>query len=404
MRKEIKQLAADIGVISYPERFCEIYGAAMDDYEKNGCPYVEPDFYSALSREYGILKNDLELYKNTANEIGKNEDYTRFLHLLCFALRDEEYNFSDTAELKMPYTRDDEDASPLDMLTALAICSQIPSAARKLEERNLPRKAYEAILSLPEVGLRVYRSYHGGKDGFIHINWYQRTIAATLIPVKRLEMEVFGSFTGFAQVFKNKDGSVISLADDFSLHRDGFALGARGYTDEEGSWLAEIEETDIAWTGYPFDERGFVKKERVTLKKGEWESVLKKGDPVVNLHIPASGRLTPELVEESIQAMRDFIAEYYPDFKYKAFACGSWLLNPTLENMLGCDSNIVKFGKLFTPLTMKAGATNVFSFVFNTPDGINDIEALPEKTSLQKLLKDYYLKGNALHETLGFFF
>ncbi|MBQ5800664.1 MAG: hypothetical protein IIW20_02150 [Clostridia bacterium] len=404
MKKSFDSLIESVGVIGFPERFRLIYDEAMADYEKNGCPYIDPAFYDKVKNKYNILSDCVDVYKNAAVEIRKNEDYTRFLHLLCFALRDEEYNFSDTAALKMPYTKDEEPYAPLDMLTGLAMCSQIDSAAKKLEGRNLPKEVHEGILNRPEKGLFVYRMYHGGKDGYDLINWYQRTVTATLIPIKRLEMEVFASFTGFACIFKSNDGRIVSLADNFSLHRDGFALGARNYTDETGSWVAEIEETDTEWIGHPFDERGFVKKERVSLKKGEWELVLKRGDPVVQLHIPASGKLTPELVEESIQAMRDFIAEYYPDFKYKAFACGSWLLNPILEDMLGADSNIVKFGKLFTPLTMKASGTSIFSFAFHAPDGVNNLEALPEDTKLRKLAKDYYLKGGAIHETLGFFF
>ena len=182
------------------------------------------------------------------------------------------------------------------------------------------------------------------------------------------------------------------------------ALGARYFEDEEGSWQADVVETDTYWEGYPFDEKGRVKKELVRLDKSEWELVLQKGDTVAQLHIPASGKLDMASVEDSLQQMREFLATYYPDYKYKAFACASWLLNPVLADLIGEDTNIVRFGRLFRPLTMKIHGTGVFYFVFKRPNNNFNLADLPENTRLEKALKDYYMSGHAVHETNGYFF
>jgi len=211
-------------------------------------------------------------------------------------------------------------------------------------------------------------------------------------------------FTGTVTVFRNKQGDIVDLAHDLAVHREGMALGARYFEDEEGSWQADVVETDTHWEGYPFDETGRVKKELVRLDKLEWAPVLQKGDTVVQLHIPASGKLDMAAVEDSLQQMRDFLAAYYPDYEYKAFACASWLLNPVLADLIGKESNIVRFGRLFRPLTMKAHGNGVFYFIFKIPNNNFDLPSLPESTRLEKALKDYYLSGHAVHETNGYFF
>ena len=249
-----------------------------------------------------------------------------------------------------------------------------------------------------------YRACHDGQEGFHLLYWYHRTLSGNLIRLGRLELEMNYPFTGTVKVFRNKSGETIGLAHDLPVHRTGMALGARLFEDEEGSWQADVTETDTYWEGYPFGDDALVKKELVRLDKSEWELVLQKGDTVVQLHIPASGKLTMDSVQDSLQQMRDFLAAYYPDYEYKAFACASWLLNPVLADLIGEDSNIVKFGRLFHPLTMKIHGNSLFYFVFKIPGEEFDIPNLPENTRLEKALKAYYLSGKAVHETNGYFF
>ena len=154
----------------------------------------------------------------------------------------------------------------------------------------------------------------------------------------------------------------------------------------------------------PYGENALVSSETVTLKKSEWTLALENGDPVVSLHIPGEGRLDPELVDETLADTKKFIADYLPDFKYKAFYCHSWLLDPQLEELVGSESNIVKFGKRFIRQTGKSGGGAIFSFVFLNPGAKNDLDSLPENTRLTKALKYHYLDGKRIYEVFGYFF
>ena len=141
-------------------------------------------------------------------------------------------------------------------------------------------------------------------------------INGRLFRIKRLEIEMFAKFGAKAAVFRNANGDLVTLAHELPVHKSGNALGSKGYEDEGRSYTAIIEETDATFTGHPFDERGLVKPDTVTLKKSEWTKVLENGDPVVSLHIPAEGRLDPETIDETLEATKKFIADYMPDFKY----------------------------------------------------------------------------------------
>ena len=149
---------------------------------------------------------------------------------------------------------------------------------------------------------------------------------------------------------------------------------------------------------------GYVSNKKVELLKDEWEVVLQKGDPVIGLHIPPFGRMTPELIDKTLEETKKFAKEQYPDFEYKAFTCGSWLVDPQLDELLNAESNIVKFRQRFHSLTRKCEGTDVFNFIFNKPNMDFDIHDLPEDSSLHRALKNHYLSGKAIYELEGFFF
>jgi len=405
MRITLEELAKKVNCEKYPARWAEIYDSVMDDFEKNGCPLTDPAYYDALHEKYGILTDYLDTYKEAAALVGKNEYLSRFLALIVKMLSGTPDEIkADLKEFSQPKMPDGTNDLATDMLTGLAICSQTPYHFNVLKQRPFPDDIILENLRLPEKGVPHYALRHKGALGYGLIDWFQRTINGRLFRIKRLEIEMFAKFGAKAAVFRNANGDLVTLAHELPVHKSGNALGSKGYEDEEGSYTAIIEETDATFTGHPFDERGLVNTETVTLKKSEWTKVLENGDPVVSLHIPAEGRLDPETVDETLEATKKFISDYMPDFKYKAFYCHSWLLDPTLGDLLGENSNIVKFGNRFIRQTGKSSGDAVFSFVFLDPGAKDDLAALPEDTRLTKALKYHYIDGKYIHGYFGYFF
>lgn len=398
MYPTIDQLMERVGCLKWPERWREIYDAAMEDFDRTGCPYTDPGYYTALATEYGALSEELDTFRQAAAEVAQNDDLSRLLHLVCAALAQPEYNFTDTAAFQLPLPPDSEPWLGRDLLPGLAFCSQLPRCAQALRQRKLPEDIVRQRMQVAQNIVKNYRAGHRGIPGFDLLDWHQKTIAGTLFRIGRLELDVFQPFLGDAWVFRNDSGKTVALAYDLPVHRTGMALGARLFEDTEGSWLATVTETPEYWEGYPFDEKGLVQKTPVRLEKSQWNKFLAKGDPVVQLHIPGGSKLTEDGVRESLAQMRSFLDTYFPDYQYHAFACSSWLLDPVLEELLGAESNIVRFGKLFAPLTRKIHGTSALYFIWGAPNADVDLTTLSENTRLERALKQHYLSGKAVYE------
>lgn len=403
-RPTLEALMQTVNCPAYPARWAEIYCAVMADFEQHGCPLTDPAYYDELHNTYGVLVRHLDLYKEAAAAVGRRDDLSRLLALLTASLTDAENTKADLKAFTPPQNADGTPDLAVDMLTGLAICAQIPFQYQLLKARGLPDDVILSAMRLPEHGVEEYRKRHNGAPGYHLLAWFQLAINGRLFRIHRLEIELFANFRARAQIFANAAGETVALAHDIVLHRSGLALGSRGCEDTEGSFSAAVTETDTAWIGLPYDEAGRVTKATVSLAKREWRKVLEYGDPVVSLHIPPDGRLDDAAVDETLAMTRVFIRTYFPDFAPKAFSCHSWLLAPQLEQLLGADANIVRFGRRFRRLTIKSTGNDVFNFVFLKPDSRVDIAALPEDTRLTRALKAHYLAGNCIHEPYGYFF
>lgn len=107
-------------------------------------------------------------------------------------------------------------------------------------------------------------------------------------------------------------------------------------------------------------------------------------------HIPESGALTPELVDESLALARRVATAVWAEFPVTAFTCTSWLLDPELVARLAPQSNIAAFASRFAPFgERRAGARDALFFGFHRelPDGAEvDPASLPGDTALRRAL------------------
>lgn len=132
----------------------------------------------------------------------------------------------------------------------------------------------------------------------------------------------------------------------------------------------------------------------------EYELREEKGERVIALHIPSDARLEREKVLASIGQAKKFLEEKFPEYSKAEMQCHSWLLSPTLREVLPPKSNILAFQELFDIKILgedKAGEYMVW--VFKRSD--IPLEDLPENTSLQRRLKAYLLSGGKVLEAGG---
>lgn len=121
-----------------------------------------------------------------------------------------------------------------------------------------------------------------------------------------------------------------------------------------------------------------------------------KGMKVLNVHIPEDGKLSTDACENSFRQAEEF-------FRKRAeagggedglgmdggftYICESWLLSPVLKQLLDEESNIITFQNRFELYDVVYPFRQAEERVFG--EILEDIEAYPENTKLQKKLKEW---------------
>ncbi|GAA4177992.1 acyltransferase domain-containing protein [Gryllotalpicola koreensis] len=123
-------------------------------------------------------------------------------------------------------------------------------------------------------------------------------------------------------------------------------------------------------------------------------NLLRRADEwMLSTHIPETGPLTPESVDDSFAQAAAFFGEHFPDYPATAFHCESWLLDPQLARALAPASNIVRFQQRWR-LEEKVGPADgdALFFVFRRRGDV-DLSTLPRTTSLQRAVVEKLESG-----------
>ena len=120
---------------------------------------------------------------------------------------------------------------------------------------------------------------------------------------------------------------------------------------------------------------------------------LKKGDDVINIHIPSGSPLNEAELQESFKLAYDFFKEYQKDSKL-VFVCRSWLLFEKHREFLKPESNICTFMNEFDIIDTWKYEGFPIAWIIYGKEGFGDVKDFPEKTSLQKAYKKWISEGN----------
>lgn len=128
---------------------------------------------------------------------------------------------------------------------------------------------------------------------------------------------------------------------------------------------------------------------------------VKKGDVALTIHIPSGEKLSVEACEQSLEKARNFYKDFFPEIDYKCFICNSWLLDPTLKEILGFESNILQFQNLFTYL-FKEKSDSILKYVFKWNTTRENIADFDSSSSFSRQVKRRVLDGKDFYKGCGF--
>lgn len=121
----------------------------------------------------------------------------------------------------------------------------------------------------------------------------------------------------------------------------------------------------------------------------QWEAAGAQGAEgawMISTHIPRSGPLTPEAVDDSFARAADFFAKHFEDYPVTGFHCFSWLLDPLLAADLPQTSNMAQFQRRWTLYGAAVpGDEDAVFFTFARRQPV-DLDTLPQETTLQRAI------------------
>ena len=240
-----------------------------------------------------------------------------------------------------------------------------------------------------------------GRWGLKENQWLILHFTGRLYRLGRLQFAM-DKFTGKVKVFKNKhDRSVIALSEgDVWYRRDGLVNGTNGKHESDGIWTSQFQEDEDFYSGNPISPYGKAINKTLKLPKTDWQLMLVRNEPILDMHIPEDGTMAHNLCGQSIEMARVFFPNHFPEWEYKAFACTTWLFDSQFQTLLSSSSNIVKFQREFYLYPVISDDSQTFDRVFGGKP--EDLSYAPRDTSLRKAIIDHYLQGGYLRGAGGF--
>lgn len=131
----------------------------------------------------------------------------------------------------------------------------------------------------------------------------------------------------------------------------------------------------------------------------EYELCESDGKKEIAIHIPSDADLSVETVKHSLSEANVFMNEYYPEYADADRHCVSWLLSPSLFELLPSKSNIRNFALLFQIKDVDQEDESYKLWLFKN-DKIQ-IKDVPQNTSLQRAVKRFVLAGGKIGAAHG---
>jgi len=125
------------------------------------------------------------------------------------------------------------------------------------------------------------------------------------------------------------------------------------------------------------------------------------GDDFLDVHIPRGRRLDEQACFDSFEQAKVFFSQYLNEYEFKAFVCYTWLFDPCFKDLLPCDSNILKFQRMFNIYKYDKESYSGLKYIFNnvTKDNIADA---PKDTALRKATAEHILNGGIMRKGAGY--
>lgn len=295
------------------------------------------------------------------------------------------------AKFPVPEALLGKDAGVFSLLVAMASLKYAREAYQKL---GLPEETIFGVVRWIVGTNDLHRLAHNGLPGHClqQLFWLKYYMRGKLFGVGRFEYLLEPVNPDFPHIYKSKKtGEVVAFCrDTWLIAEDGY----RYYNQSAGCGNSFFEKTDTTISGIAIDlKAGKIDiNNKRTVSAEEFLPVLEDGDLVPGIHIPAGGRMSPEVVKETLKMAVEFFKKYF-NIDIKLFSCYSWLFNPDLRDELP-NSNIVKFMDMANLFPAQPSPKSGMFFIFGKED--DDWSDYPCDNPVRKAFHNLRLSGKPL--------
>ena len=347
---------------------------------------MNEEYWQQAQKALDTIKND-----DTARTVAKNAK-----RLLCT-----EKNVSEAELLCKNLTQYARAFLPqhADMALAALLGACLPAALQQLSLQGVPDDVIKDTFRDFSRWAETYQQQYG-VAGIGELPWVLFPYAQRILKLGRLMYEtVFFPYPYYIYK-KNGNGEIIILA------AEGIRVTAQGLVEHTNSKPdAAVFTTSLTlengWlTGNRVDiNDAVILPQQHTIRLAEHRILLSPGMPILNMHIPQEGPLTPDAVNRSMEQAIEFYKKC--GFPCETAMCESWLLDPSLLQFSSKNSNSVQFMKRFAKFPVcvpqPSAAKRIFGFDFD----MKQLQHAPEETGMQKALKTYLLQGGEIFDVGG---
>ena len=199
-------------------------------------------------------------------------------------------------------------------------------------------------------------------------------------------------FKDYAELYEDKEGNRIFAAlPNYEYNENGL--------QEEGGFKPLYETEGSTLTAHIFGDRGRLGRNPEKLALDKITKILTPGDKVATIHIPEGGKLSTDIVLDSLKRAEAVFEKYFPESK--GLVCQTWFIDPGLRpEVIKDGSNLAAFADLFDIISATDNNNHsIFEHIFKVKR--QPLEDLVPVNDFQRRVLDRALRGEKIYWSYG---
>jgi hypothetical protein len=356
------QIEHNLGLTGGSESFRKDFSLSADSFPRT-LPFLNNSFLTEVSGVFGLHADEVDALYQAAALAESRPELARLLWCFHSLL----YQPPPLPDIPIEIWPDwgtqlESHGYALNLLLAL---SGYPLARKFYIEKALPETVFHETFQ----DIRIWLDYarvHEGKTGVTRriVRWLRGPFTGKLFRLGRLQF-MPSLFLKHCEAYRRRDGRVYAFAGVKPVLPSGKAV-------------SKFRKGEIR----------------------EGEQALSPDAPVLFVHIPEGGPMTPAACADSFRRALDFFPRFFPETPFKGFMTVSWMLDPVWALILKADSNIVLFQNEFYCFPVPDAKSEAVWRVFGTES--LDLASAPRDNSIRRAMIAHLEKGGTFKDHGGF--